>query len=56
MVLESNYSLENFDPEVLRDDEFFAELEYEEEYYGYFYTDEEFIPGDSIFGNNIHSF
>ena len=49
---EDESEIEVYEPEVLSDDEFFAELEYDEEDDGYFYTDEEEVEDDSIFGNN----
>jgi GTP-binding protein len=49
---EDESEIEVYEPEVLGDDDFFAELEYDEEDDGYFYTDEEEVEDNSIFGNN----
>jgi len=49
---EQEEEIEVFEPEVLSDEEFFAQYNEEEEEDHFFYTDEEEVEDDSIFGNN----
>ncbi len=49
---EQEEEIEVFEPEVLSDEEFFAQYDEEDEDDHFFYTDEEEVEDDSIFGNN----